>query len=197
MLKPGVTLYYLRHGETDWNFAQRYQGQRDIPLNALGRTQAGRNGRALKELLGDYATRFDYVASPLGRARETMEIARREMGLAPGAYRLDDRLREIHYGHWEGQLWRDLSTTDPDGFAAREKDRWGWQPNGGESYRDLSNRVAGWLRDVDRDAVVVAHGGVMRVLRGLCLGLTPDEIFALDVPQDRVLIVDSSGTRWA
>ncbi|HZL86046.1 MAG TPA: histidine phosphatase family protein, partial [Candidatus Krumholzibacteria bacterium] len=105
MLRTGVTLYFVRHGETDWNRAQRYQGQRDIPLNATGRAQAGRNGRALALALGGNAGALDYVASPLVRARETMEIMRREIGLARDGYRSDDRLREIHYGHWEGELW--------------------------------------------------------------------------------------------
>jgi len=50
--------------------------------------------------------------------------------------------------------------------------------------------------DVERDAVVVAHGGVMRVLRGLILGLQPAQIFALDVPQDKVLVVEAGRTHW-
>ena len=83
-------------------------------------------------------------------------------------YRTDDRLREIHYGHWEGELWGSCRVTDPQGFAAREADKWGWQPRGGESYRALSERVAQWLGEIERDVVVAAHGGVMRVLRGLC-----------------------------
>src|SRR5262245_50811536 len=115
MLHPGVTLYFIRHGETDWNRAQRYQGRQDIPLNATGRAQAGRNGLVLAEMLGSGAASLDYVASPLLRARETMEIVRREMALAPDAYRTDDRLAEIHYGHWEGQLWPELPRTDPEG----------------------------------------------------------------------------------
>src|SRR3990172_9980252 len=118
MLKPGVTLYFVRHGETDWNLAKRYQGQRDIPLNATGRAQAARNGRVLAQTLGADATTFDYVASPLARARETMEIVRRELALAPEEYRTDERLKEIHYGHWEGLLWDDLPRLDPPGGAA-------------------------------------------------------------------------------
>lgn len=196
MLAPGVTLYYVRHGETDWNLAQRYQGQRDIPLNATGRGQAACNGAALKELLGDAASGLDYVASPLLRAQETMQIVRREMGLAVRAYRTDARLAEIRYGHWEGQLWSELPTLDPDGFAARRADPWGWQPRGGESYRMLSERLAGWLESVDRDSVVVAHGGVMRVLRGLIEGLGPEAMQKFDVLQDRVLVFEAGRARW-
>jgi broad specificity phosphatase PhoE len=196
MLRSGVRLYYVRHGETDWNRDQRYQGQRDIPLNATGRSQAVRNGRALAETLGKDAAVIDYVASPLLRARETMELMRAELGLPPRGYRTDDRLREIHYGYWEGELWNELPAKDPQGFAAREADKWGWRPTGGESYRDLSGRVAGWLREIERDAVVAAHGGVMRVIRGLILKLQPAEIFLLDVPQDKVLMVEAGHTKW-
>jgi probable phosphoglycerate mutase len=196
MLRSGVRLYYVRHGETDWNRDQRYQGQRDIPLNATGRSQAVRNGRALAETLGKDAAVIDYVASPLLRARETMELMRAELGLSPRGYRTDDRLREIHYGYWEGELWNELPAKDPQGFAAREADKWGWRPTGGESYRDLSERVAGWLREIERDAVVAAHGGVMRVIRGLILKLQPAEIFLLDVPQDKVLMVEAGHTKW-
>ncbi len=196
MLRPGVTLYYVRHGETDWNLAQRYQGQQDIPLNATGRAQAAHNGRTLLACLGERAATIDYVASPLMRARETMAIMRRELGLPPERYRTDDRLREIRYGHWEGELWHELPVTDPQGFAAREADKWGWQPRDGESYRALSERVASWLGEVERDTIVAAHGGVMRVLRGLSLALQPAEIFALDVPQDKVLVVEAGRNRW-
>jgi probable phosphoglycerate mutase len=125
-----------------------------------------------------------------------MEIMRRELDLPQTGYRVDDRLREIHYGHWEGELWDDLPSKDAQGFAAREADKWGWQPRGGESYRALSERVAQWLEELDRDVVVAAHGGVMRVLRGLTQGLQPAEIFRLDVPQDKVLVLAAGSIRW-
>ena len=170
MLRPGVTIYFIRHGETDWNRDRRYQGQMDIPLNATGRAQAARNGRVLAATLGARAAGLDYVASPLERARETMQIVRGELGLAPDAYRTDDRLKEVHYGHWEGQLQDELRTSDPEGLAARDLDAWGWVPRGGESYEVMSRRVAGWLGEVARDTVVVRpwrhHAGPARAGAG-------------------------------
>jgi probable phosphoglycerate mutase len=196
MLAPGITLYFVRHGETDWNTVQRYQGQTDIPLNDRGRHQAARNGRTLAGRLGPDAARLDFVASPLSRASETMAIVRREMGLDPDAFRRDDRLKEQHYGHWEGQLWSELPRIDPAGYAAREKDKWGWCPRGGESYSMLSERIAGWLVEVRRDTVVASHGAVSRALRGLLLDLPRADVAALEVPQDRVMVVRSSAVGW-
>jgi broad specificity phosphatase PhoE len=60
----------------------------------------------------------------------------------------------------------------------------------------LSERVAQWLSSIERDVVVAAHGGVMRVLRGLNGKLEPAAIFALDVPQDKVLVIEAGRTRW-
>src|ERR1044071_3224224 len=102
---PQPLLYFVRHGETDWNRERRLQGQHDIPLNTLGRTQAQRCGALLKELLSKSGTPvadYDYVSSPLGRARETMELMRTAMGLDPAAYRTDARLMEMSFGRWEG-----------------------------------------------------------------------------------------------
>lgn len=196
MLKAGVTLYFIRHGETDWNAVQRYQGQTDIPLNDKGRGQAARNGRVLGAHLGQRAITLDFVASPLSRASETMAIARREMGLAPDTFCRDDRLKEQNYGHWEGQLWGELPTTDPEGYKAREADKWNWQPRGGESYAMLANRIAGWLREIDRDCVVASHGAVSRALRSLVIDLPINEIAALEVPQDKIMLVRAGAIDW-
>jgi probable phosphoglycerate mutase len=187
MLPLGVTLYFVRHGETDWNRQQRYQGQTDIPLNATGRAQAARNGRMLRQLLGRRARMLDYVSSPLSRASETMAIIRRELGLAAEPFRRDDRLKEHHFGHWEGQLWSELPQIDPVGFAERQADTWNWTPRGGENYPMVSVRLSAWLAGIRSDTVAVSHGNVSRTLRGLLLALDTKIVPKLEVPQDRVL----------
>jgi len=195
MLKPGITLYFVRHGETDWNAIKRYQGQTDTPLNDKGRGQAARNGRILRELIGGRAD-VDFVASPLQRASETMTIIRRQLELPPDDFRRDDRLKEINFGHWEGRIWDVLPDEDPDGFQARLADPFNWRPVDGESYSDLAERARAWLASLERDTVAVSHGGVSRVVRGHVLALAPAEIPLLEVPQDKVLILTAGNQRW-
>ncbi len=166
---PQPLFYFLRHGETDWNVERRLQGQHDRPLNALGRKQAlacGELLRALFERDGHDPDRFDYVASPLARARLTMELMRSVLGLDPQRYRTDARLAELSFGRWEGFTFAELQQREPDtlALAAREHDKWSFVPPGGESYADLLVRVRDWVSTVARDTVVVAHGGVARTL---------------------------------
>lgn len=194
-MRADVTIYFIRHGETDWNAEARYQGQADIPMNERGRAQARRNGEKLRQLLPEIA-RADFIASPLARARETMEIVRSTLGLAPGDFRIDDRLKEAHYGDWQGTLATDLPRIDLEGMRARTRDPFHWRPHGGESYEDLMARTLPWLDSVVRDAVVVSHGGVSRVLRGHILGLDVNSVPGLDVPQDRVLVLDHDSVGW-
>jgi broad specificity phosphatase PhoE len=194
-MRDGITLYFVRHGETDWNAARRYQGQRDIPLNDRGREQAFRNGEALRSLLPAIAN-ADYVASPFARARETMEIVRGCLGLPAEGYRIDERLKELNYGHWEGLLQADLPALDPAGLAERAKDPLRWRPKGGESYADLLARTVDWLDGVKQDTVISGHGGVGRAMRAHLLGLAPETIPDLESPQDRVLVLSRGSMLW-
>ena len=194
-LRAGVTIYFIRHGETDWNAQARYQGQADIPMNERGRAQAKRNGETLRSLLPQIAE-TDFVASPLKRARETMRIVRDTLGLERDDFEVDDRLNEAHYGHWQGTLAADLPHLDAEGMAARTRDPYAWRPPGGESYEDLMARIVPWLAGIARDAVVVSHGGVSRVLRGHILGLKLATVPLLEVPQDRVLVLNRDSVDW-
>ena len=166
-MRARPTLYYIRHGETDWNVAGRLQGRRDVALNARGREQASHCGHVLRDLFardGRDPEAHDYVSSPLVRARETMALAREALGLAPEGYRLEQRLSEIAFGHWEGCTIAQLKTRDPQGIAAREHDKYRFVPPNGESYAAVTKRMGEWYDGLTRDTVAAAHGGTARGL---------------------------------
>jgi len=191
----GVTIYFLRHGQTDWNAERRFQGHLDIPLNDTGRAQAARNGAALAQAIGDPA-RFDFVSSPLRRATETMEIVRRALALEPTDYLTEPRLSEIHGGDHQGLLAHEIFGADERHLGDYTDDRWSFQHPGGESYAMLYERVLDWLDGVKRDTVVTAHGGVMRCLRRHVEGLDAEDVFKLDVPQDKLLVIRAGSLDW-
>ena len=189
------TIVFVRHGETDWNAEGRLQGRRDIPLNDTGRRQARRNGETIARILPE-AAGYDFVASPLGRARETMEIARQAMGLDPAGYAVDPRLIEITFGELEGFTYLDIENRQPGWLRERDANKWEFLPPGGESYRMLSDRIVAWVETLTRPAVVVAHGGVGRVLRAHLLDLDKAESVAEDFPQDRLFLWRDGKGAW-
>jgi broad specificity phosphatase PhoE len=192
MTRPPI--YFLRHGETDYNATGRLQGRLDIPLNAKGRGQAARNGGVLAELI-DAPGAMHYVASPLLRTRQTMEIARGKLQLPETPFDTDARLLEIDFGRWEGKRWDDIERDDAAGYRVRQADGFNHAAPDGESYAMVMARVEAWLADVVRPTVVVAHGGIMRCLRGHALGLPPEAILHLTVPQDKVMLIEGGAVR--
>ena len=193
---PLPVLYYVRHGLTDWNVQQRLQGRHDVPLNKEGRTQAVRCGDILRDLLerdGLAPADLDYVSSPLVRARETMELMRATLGLAPAAYRTDDRLAEIAFGEWEGLTYDDVLARDKDVVGRRESDKWGFLPPGGESYAQLTVRMRAWHQTVERDTVVAAHGGTARALIAHLEILPPEDATHYSIDQGVVYVFAGGG----
>ena len=188
-------LCIVRHGETDWNVEGRLQGQQDIPLNGKGRDQAAAVGRTLKR---DYpgVLSYDFVSSPLARAQETMLIMRGEMGVDPRAYGTDDLLKELTFGEWEGYTWPEMQARDPVSCDARQRDKWGFCPPGGESYAMLSDRVEGWMNDLKGPTLAVTHGGVARVLLGLIAGMSQAELPLKNIVQGRALLFEGDKARW-
>jgi len=193
---PWPTIYYLRHGETEWNARGRLQGTQDIPLNVRGRGQAIQAGRILAGLLardGRDKAFPSYVSSPLGRAQETMELVRGELKLPPCDYALDDRLREIGYGVWEGSTLPESEASHPDVYARRLLDKWTVAPPGGETYADVQRRVNEWYGSLRADTVAVAHGGTARALM-VVLGLkTPANAADLLIEQGAVYVFRDGG----
>lgn len=194
-------LYYIRHGETDWNVEGRLQGRQDIPLNARGRAQASHCGDVLRELFareGIDPAGLDYVSSPLGRARQTMELARTAMGLAAHDYRLAGELTEISFGAWESFTIAEMRARDPEGVIAREHDKWHFLPPGGESYEAVSARMLDWYSGLERDTVATAHGGTARGLMAVLGIAKPAAAPLIDIEQGVVYVfAGETLTRYA
>ena len=194
------SILFIRHGETSYNAEGRLQGQRDIPLNGKGREQANAVGRSLKKLMPTEIARLDaagaFVASPLLRTRETMELARAAMGLAPERYRLDPTLKELSFGDWEGLTWPEVEARDPAALRAREAGKWNFAPTDGESYAMLCDRVRPWLAARNGDAFVASHGGVARAFLALIAGVKPETAAEVGIWQGRALVFENGGYRW-
>jgi broad specificity phosphatase PhoE len=187
-------IVFIRHGETDWNAEGRLQGQRDIPLNEVGRRQAAEAGRKLRAIVDPAA--LPWRVSPLARTRETAELARDAIGLPPKDYALDDRLKELTFGGWEGRTWAELKAVDRGLVRARQADKWGFVPPDGESYAMLHERIGAWLPSVTEPTIVVSHGGVARALMVLLSGADPVTACVEDIWQGKLLWFHDGRAEW-
>lgn len=179
--------YFARHGETDWNRERRYQGSRDIPLNETGRRQADANGMLLKFLLEEAnadPAAFRWYASPLSRARETMERMRAPFKVPLPEVIYDKRLIEISFGNFEGLL-HDEVAREREALAPGQRDSsyWNFRPEEGENYDDLAHRLLDFASELTDHAIIVAHGGVLRALRHLVEGAERAEVLNWAPPQ--------------
>lgn len=186
-----MTLYLVRHGQTAFNAAGRYQGRLDSPLTPLGRAQAGRVGELLATLV-EPGTRV--VSSPLGRALATAEIIADAAGLP--APETDARLMEVSLGSWDGMTDEDIEAAFPGARAGTDRWNWYFASPDGERYEQMAARAGDWLAGALASAtplVAVSHGVTGRVIRGLHAGLPREEALKLDVPQDAVFRLGEHG----
>jgi len=194
------SILFVRHGETDSNAEGRLQGQRDTPLNPRGREQASAVGRSLRKLMSAEIERLEtaeaFVASPLTRTRQTMELARAAMDLPPRRYRVESTLIELSFGDWEGLAWPEIAVRDASGLAAREADKWNFAPSNGESYAELCDRLRPWLAALNGDCFVVSHGGVARALLTMIGGVDPAIATGMNIWQGRAIVYEKGGYRW-
>lgn len=187
-------LFFIRHGQTDWNAEGRYQGARDIPLNVTGRAQADANGVLLRDLLARDTRdprEFAWYASPLDRTRETMLRVRRAFDPEPPTVTYDPRLIEISFGELEGCLHSELPPHIMAAPGERDAAFWSFRPEKGENYDDLMHRITDFARELTGPSVIVAHGGVLRMLRHLIEGAGRVEVINWFPPQDAVVHFNS------
>jgi len=181
-------IYLVRHGQTEFNLARRFQGALDSPLTALGIEQARAYGRRLRDLLPPDAP---MVSSPLGRALRTAQIIREEAGFTANIA-LDSRLAEITVGEWDGRTDEEIERAYPGARGGHGNWDWHFHAPGGETYEAFAGRLGSWLEDAakaDQPFVAVSHGGCSRILRGLYASLPKGEFLRLPVPQDAVFLM--------
>lgn len=176
----------VRHGETASNVERRYHGRLDSPLTERGIVQARAIGRRLATL--PEAGSAEIVASPQPRALRTAELIREHLSNTIARVRLDERLCEISIGDWEGLSHEEIVARAPGVFDGDGRYEWCFGVLGGETYDAFAARIADWLGDTDEDQplIVVTHGIVARVLRGLYAGLPRPVALSLVIPQDRI-----------
>ncbi len=179
-------IYLVRHGQTEFNHAQRLQGQWDSVLTELGVEQARRMGAHLKPLVDD-PDRWVMIASPLGRTVRTAEIIRETIGLK-SEISLEPRIKEVDVGEWEGFHHHEIEAVAP---GITREPGWLLRAPGGERYEDLAGRIGSFIAEIDesdgRRRIVVSHGIAGRIMRALYAGLPPEQLWTLrPPPQDAV-----------
>lgn len=158
-----VTLWLIRHGETDWNREGRWQGRRDVPLNATGLAQA----EVMAEKLATAGVTFHALyASPLRRALQTAQPAARRLGLE---IRVDERLQEIHQGAFEGLTHAEIAERYAAEIEAIRRAPATTSAPGGETVTQVAARLRTAADDLARrhegqTLLVFGHGLALATL---------------------------------
>lgn len=181
ILKENLTTRFclVRHGETDWNAERRMQGHTDIPLNAVGQTQALAAAQGLCEVEFQVA-----YSSDLSRAKETAQII---LADRPCSRHETVELRERHFGLAQGLTCGEFKLQWPQdyqAFIAREANT--PFPGGGETLNAFYQRVVAVLESMAQQhagqtVLVVTHGGVLDIIYRYVIQqpLTPPRQFGL------------------
>jgi probable phosphoglycerate mutase len=186
-------IYLLRHGETVWNAAGRYQGGRDSPLTARGREQAATLGRILAVAAQNAAPPLTTYVSPLGRAQETADVIARHVVLD----RFEEaRLSEVSIGSWDGLSQYEIGMEYPDAMMGADAFNWFFRSPDGESLEAVKDRVTAWLEEAVTPSAAISHGLTGRIIRGIYLGLSDREMLELPVPQDGLYLLIDNQVRF-
>ncbi|MBS0470046.1 MAG: histidine phosphatase family protein [Proteobacteria bacterium] len=177
-------MFVVLHGQTEWNRDGRLQGRHDSPLTEEGRRQSTRAGQILRAHGGDRV--FRIVASPLQRAQTTAQIISSVLGITSTEIGTDARIGELALGDWEGCTRAEIHARWPERMHGGTHNSWYFRAPGGESYTSISTRLADWLNAFGQDdsVIAVSHGIAARVLRGLYLKLSFEDMCMLPVVRD-------------
>ena len=179
-------IFLLRHGQTEWNSAGRFQGQKNSDLTSVGRSHAASQGRLLGQVFQQFPD-IDIYGSPLGRVRETAQIALADHNRHPV---FNEDLKEISVGDWEGCTKLDIESGWPKIYneSQTSMDMFLSAPNG-ETYDDMYERCHRFLSGLTVPSVVFSHGVTIRFLRKIACGLSYEELTWLDNQQGCIYVI--------
>jgi len=180
-------LYLLRHGQTEWNAAGRFQGQMNSDLTEVGQGHAATQGRLLEPIFERFPD-IDIFGSPLGRVKETAQIALADYGREPV---FNDDLKEIDFGNWESLTKSEIEAGWPDLFNAGQTDMdlYLFSPSG-ETYDDMHLRCHRFLSGLTQPAVIFSHGLTITFLRKIARDLSYEEFSQLRRQQGCIYVIE-------
>jgi probable phosphoglycerate mutase len=189
-----TTFGLLRHGQTEWNTAKKIQGSRNSPLTEYGRQQTFRWAHFLKNFNW---TRI--IASDLGRVRETVAVLNAQLEI-PVVF--DNRLREQHWGEWEGLTIPHVKKFFGKELEQRVKKGWGFSAPGGETRQAVTDRTFSALKEAacnypGENILIVCHQGVIKCTLYSITGrkFLPAEDPLLNPDMLHLIASDNSGFR--
>ena len=179
-------IWFLRHGQTEWNAERRIQGQLESPLSALGIEQARQQESLIRPFLADAP---DIFVSPLGRAQQTAKIA-----LSGAQFATDPRLAEADAGALQGLTLDEVAQRYPEISAANplHLDLFCAAP-GGEGFDRFYDRILDFMMGLNAPSIVVAHGLLGQVMRGITLGLSRQAMARLSNEQGCIYLLEGGG----
>ena len=180
-------MFLVRHGLTDWNQQKKYQGQKDIPLNEKGCEQARSLGKYLK------AEEIDSIySSDLKRALQTANIINENHDLEVNK---KEKIREIHFGDWQGLSYSEIEEQYPQRLKKWNKDPITNCPPGGETMAVFIKRVKSGFEEIinknqDNNILVVSHGGTIKVYLTILLEMPPKNHWQFDISSTGLSVIN-------
>lgn len=184
-------MYFVRHGQTEWNAIARMQGQWNSDLSALGREQAKISGKVLSRFPIDAI-----YASPLDRTRQTASFVTEHVDL-PVTF--DERIMEWDCGDWSGHLYAEVAEKWKDEWQAYQQDKFHYRGPNCENYPDMFTRARPFLDEVletpHEHIAIISHGMIGKVMIAALLEMDEDQTLAVSQPNDVIMIVSVDGER--
>jgi len=183
-------MYIVRHGETELNIRKAFQGHTDSALTTKGIEQAKDNANMIKRQ-AQLPTHI--ISSDLPRAVATSEIISEILNIP---VQIDDNLREVYFGFWDGMADEDIKSQFPDLWENRIHNKWSFNDYDGESYKMAHNRAQEWLAEnYSENILVISHRSFGKILRGAYKGISPESIMQTDFLHTDIFILSHEEVR--